>query len=73
MPKSQLPLASGNNPPPGSFFTYKDMNDHMLQFALDHVASLHPNIVNYEVAKAEYQMVAGINIKLVYSGLDKYS
>jgi hypothetical protein len=37
------------------------------------VASLHPNIVNYNLKEASYQIVAGINIKLEYDGLDKFS
>jgi hypothetical protein len=46
----------------------------LLQFALDYVASVHPNIINYKLSKEiYYQLVAGTNIKIHYVGYDKYS
>ena len=30
-------------------------------------------MVNYQLVKAEYQVVAGINVRLTYKGVDKYS
>ena len=30
-------------------------------------------MVNYELVKAEKQLVAGVNIRLTFKGLDKYS
>lgn len=50
---------------------YASFEDPLLQYAFDYVASLHPNIVNYDIKDAFYQIVAGINIKINYKGLDK--
>jgi hypothetical protein len=56
---------------PGGFTRYKSLDDPLLQYAFDYVASLHPNIVNYDIESAAYQIVAGVNIQIVYKGLDK--
>lgn len=64
----------GRIPPkgiPGGYTPYLSLEDPLLQYAFDYVASLHPNIVNYEIDYAAYQIVAGVNIKIKYKGLDK--
>ena len=44
-----------------------------MQFALDFVASEHPNIVNYDNKSISYQLVAGVNVKIMYVGDDQYT
>lgn len=44
-----------------------------MQFALDFVASEHPNIVNYDSKSVSYQLVAGLNIKIHYVGDDQFT
>ena len=51
----------------------QDLTDREVQVALDFVAAEHPNMVNYLVEGASYQVVAGLNIRVEYTGLDKYS
>lgn len=58
---------------PGGYRPVQDLADREVQVALDFVAAEHPNMVNYRVEGASYQVVAGLNIRVEYSGLDKYS
>lgn len=37
------------------------------------MASLHPNIINYDIQNVYYQIVAGLNIRINYTGQDAYS
>lgn len=61
-------------PAPNSYILYEDDQDPLVQFALDYIAGVHPNIINYKISKEiYYQLVAGMNIKIHYVGYDKYS
>lgn len=71
--------AGGDSKPPkksapSSYILYEDKEDPLVQFAMDFIASVHPNIINYKISKEiYYQLVAGMNIKIHYVGYDKYS
>jgi hypothetical protein len=41
-----------------------------LDRALGFVESLHPEMVNYEVQRVQYQVVSGINFLIDYQGFD---
>ena len=44
-----------------------------MQRAIDLVAAEHPNMVNYKLQAAAYQVVAGLNVRLEYKGIDNYT
>ena len=57
----------------GGFQAYEDFSDPLVGYSRDFLAGAHPNMVNYRLESAEYQLVAGVNVKLNYVGLDKFT
>jgi hypothetical protein len=66
-------MSSTEIPPHDSYIEYSNTDDPVVQFALDFVASEHPNIVNYDNKSISYQLVAGVNVKIIYIGDDLYT
>ena len=57
----------------GGFRPYADFSDPLVEYARDFLAGEHPNLVNYRLVSAEHQLVAGVNVRLNYEGVDRYS
>lgn len=62
---------NGSLPKLGGFSPFTRYTDQRFKLALDFLTDLHPNLINYEIGEVQYQVVAGLNFLIRYTGLDK--